>query len=85
MDGGVGIFGFADIDRFFGFGVLLGLRVLSLNFCQLKRWPRFFGLFYPMMHVMVFLVLPCQGSTPCSRAKIVIPRDHLYQEPYIAF
>ena len=89
MEGGVGIFGFADVDRFFGFFIfalkseVFWFRCLAWSAGFLPEFSLWFSVFVKMM--AVFRILPCQGSpsTPCSRTKIVIPRVHLHQKLYI--
>ena len=71
QDGGVGIFGFADLGQFL------------VGFCTQKL--RFFCYFSVLRGLRVFSNLVfgfAKEFTPCSRPKTrVIPRDHLYSVP----
>ena len=63
--------------------------VWSAGFLQFSLWFSVFvnNFFIQFICWFFWFSVPSQGSpsTPCSRSKIVIPRDHLYQaEPYIA-
>ena len=72
--------------RFFGFGVLRGLRV----FCNLVCGFRFFSTmrvifrFFSVQCVFCFSGL-VKKVTRCSRAKTVIPRDHIYRVLILSF
>jgi len=83
IEGGVGIFGFANVANFwFGFsvlaGVLCGLRVFSnlvFGFRFLSTMMAVFLIFLP--NAFYGFSAFAKEVTPRSRAKTVIPRDHL--------
>ena len=74
------VFGFSHLKlRFFGFGVLPDLRVFSnlvFGFRVLSTMRAVFRIF--LSNAFYGFSDFAKEVTPCSRAKIVIPRDHLH-------